>query len=125
MAIVFYLLKAYYNVRQFTVRRMSMEDMIKKILEIDAKAREMTAKSEAMRTEAKSSINQKKEELRREFNENMQARIVKFEKSERQAAENQVKENDEQNKAVMDNLNKVYENNVENWINTLFEKSIE
>ncbi len=102
-----------------------MEDMIKKILEIDAKAREMTAKSEAMRTEAKSSINQKKEELRREFNENMQARIVKFEKSERQAAENQVKENDEQNKAVMDNLNKVYENNVENWINTLFEKSIE
>ena len=74
-----------------------MEDMIKKILEIDTKAREMTAKSEAMRTEAKSSINQKKEELRREFNEKMQARIAEFEKSERQAAENQIKKNDEQN----------------------------
>lgn len=101
-----------------------MEDMIQKILEIDTKAREMTAKSEAMRTEAKSSINQKKDELRHEFTEKMQARIVKFEQSERQAAEEQIKKNNEQNKAVMEQLNKTYENKAQELVDMLFERSI-
>ncbi len=101
-----------------------MENMIQKILEIDTKAREMTAKSEAVRTEAKSSLNHKKEEMRRQFTEKMQARIAEFEKSERKAAEEQIEKNSEQSKAVMEQLNRTYEDKAEEWVDMLFKRSI-
>ena len=101
-----------------------MENMIQKILEIDTKAREMTAKSEAVRTEAKSSLNHKKEEMRRQFTQKMQARIAEFEKSERKAAEEQIGKNSEQSKAVMEQLNRTYEDKAEEWVDMLFKRSI-
>lgn len=52
-----------------------MEDMIRMILEIDRKAREMTAEAEELKNKAHSELPAKKEELRAGFLRHAQERI--------------------------------------------------
>ncbi len=101
-----------------------MENMIKRILEIDSKAREMTAKAEATRTEVKASIKQKKNDLREEYMAKMQAKIADFEKNEHEEAKSKMEENDKHNNEVLNRLNDLYKEKSDEWVETLFERSI-
>lgn len=101
-----------------------MENMIKRILEIDSKAREMTAKAQATRSEAMASVKGKKDALKKEYSEKMQARIIAFEESERKAAEQKIEENDAASKDILEKLNKMYSNKCDEWTETLFKRSL-
>lgn len=83
-----------------------MQDMIAKIVEMDEKAREMTAEAQREKAMSEQDIAQAKEKIYNDFIERARRRIKINEETERKAAEENWKKLEEQHRQTLARLEK-------------------
>lgn len=102
-----------------------MEDLIKRILEIDNKAQDMTSKAEQLRTDAQSQITQNIASLRQEYLERVNQRIRKIEEIERQHAEQSLQEKERHHTSLLMELNRKDQLHRQEWVEKIVQNVLE
>lgn len=92
-----------------------MQDMIAKIVEMDEKAREMTAEAQREKAMSEQDIAQAKEKIYNDFIERARRRIKINEETERKAAEENWKKVEAQHKQTLARLEKERTENSDKW----------
>lgn len=96
-----------------------MENMVETIINMDKKAREMLAKAEESREQARVDIERRKQELYHHYEESLKE-IVEMTKSEEEInIEKGKKIVDQKADAIMTALDEKYEAKKENWVSSI------
>lgn len=101
-----------------------MQDMLAKIVEMDEKARGLTAQAEKIKAESEKDIAKIREDIYNDYIERARKRIKINEAAQRQAAENNWKSIEKQQRQAADNLEKLYAEKGEDWINEIVSRVI-
>lgn len=96
-----------------------MEDMISKIVEMDKKARDMTAEAQKSKVNYEQDIVIAKEKIKNDFIERALARIKINEQAERKNAEKQLEQIEQKNAAIAQKLEKRYAENGDSWVDEI------
>lgn len=96
-----------------------MEDMISKIVEMDKKARDMTAEAQKSKVNYEQDIAVAKEKIKNDFIERALARIKINEQAERKNAEGQLEQIKQKNAAIAQKLEKRYVENGDTWVDEI------
>lgn len=99
-----------------------MQDMIAKIVEMDEKAREMTAQAQREKAMSEQDIAQAKEKIYNDFIERARRRIKINEETERKAAEENWKKTEAQHQQTLARLEKVRTENSEKWADEIVKR---
>lgn len=92
-----------------------MQDMIAKIVEMDEKARELTAKAQREKAMSEQDIATAKEKIYNDFIERARRRIQLNEETERKAAEENWKRVEAEHQKALQQLEKLRVENSEKW----------
>lgn len=102
-----------------------MQDMLAKIVEMDEKARELTAEAEKIKAASEEDIAKVRENIYNDYIERARKRIKINEAAERKAAnEKWLKKKAEQEKAVA-NLEKLYDEKGDDWVNSIVDRVLD
>lgn len=101
-----------------------MEDMISRIIELDKEARESLTKAKQMKIDSEQKISDIKKQKRNEYIERARANILALEKEEKVKAIVRLKVIENSYKKKYDRIEKTYEANKENWIDTIVDRVI-
>lgn len=101
-----------------------MQEMIKKILEMDEQARRATEDANAMKVQAETSIEQQKINIREEYLARAHRRLQKIEETEQKMAQEEEAENAQKYDSAMKKLNEACDQNFESWVQTVVQKTI-
>ncbi len=101
-----------------------MQEMIKKILEMDEQARRATEDAAAIKVQAETSIEQQKINIREEYLARAHRRLQKLEETERKMAQDEEMQSVRKYDAAMEKLNESCEQHFESWVQTVVEKTI-
>lgn len=101
-----------------------MQNLLKQIVEMDRKAREITDSAEQKKADTEKEIVERKEEIRRNYLEKARARITENEPLERAAAEKEWQEKNEKNEILLKKINDLYAQNGDRWVNEITERII-
>lgn len=101
-----------------------MQDMLAKIVEMDEKARILTAQAEKSKAESEKDIAKIREDIYNDYIERARKRIEKNEAAQRQAAEASWKKIEKHQQETTDNLEKLYAVKGESWINEIVKRVI-
>ena len=88
-----------------------MEDMLAKIVEMDEKARELTEEANKEKVSSEADIAKAKEDVYNNYIEKARKRIAKNEITERNAADEELKKSQRQQKEALEKLEKTYSEN--------------
>ncbi|HCC35500.1 MAG TPA: hypothetical protein DEQ02_07660 [Ruminococcaceae bacterium] len=102
-----------------------MEDMIKRILDVDTKARNMTSKAEQARALSLRNIPERTTKLKQEYLERANERVEKVEAAEKEAAEASFLEKASVHKEALLRLEQIFEHNKETWVNEIVKSVLE
>lgn len=101
-----------------------MQDIIKKIIEIDRMAQKITDDTIALRKEAEASIEADKQELREKYIEKARHRIGIMTETEENFLKEALATIDKRHTDVAADLNSVYEQNRQGWVNEIYTRVI-
>ncbi|MDD6395056.1 MAG: hypothetical protein ACI4IJ_06875 [Acutalibacteraceae bacterium] len=101
-----------------------MQDMVKRIVEMDKHARELTDEAKRLKVGSEDRILAKKEELRRTYEEKVNARLELIRQAEVKTAEDELKLILEKQKKVEQNLNDLYAQNCDAWVDAIVARVI-
>lgn len=101
-----------------------MEELIKTIIDVDKKARNMADESKKQLIESKIAIEQRVKELEEQYDKSVDEIIELTTEDENQKIKEQMAKIDEQYKSANDALDKKFEQNKEKLVQTLIERSL-
>lgn len=101
-----------------------MQDIIKKIIEIDHMAQKMTDEALQLKSEAESSIEEDKKALREKYIQRAKRRIEVTTATEEKFLEETLDEIKKRYDNVAATLNEKYEKNHDRWANEIFQRVI-
>lgn len=101
-----------------------MQDMVKRIVEMDKHARELTDEAKRLKVGAESRIIEKKEELRRGYMEKVNERLELIKKAEVMTADEELKGIVEKQKQIEAQLDDMYAQNCDAWVNEIVARVI-
>ena len=101
-----------------------MEDMIQKIVEMDQKARDMTAEAQKSKVDYEQNVIVAKEKIKNDLLERALARIKINEQAERKNAEKQLEQIKKKNAVIAQNLEKRYTENGDAWVDEIVSRVI-
>jgi len=99
-----------------------MEDLIKQIVDMDRKAREITDAAQMEKVNSEKEVAAKREQIRNEYLERARRRIALNEPKERAAAEKEWKEKEKRNEVLFQKLDKLYAENGDKWVKEMVER---
>ena len=100
-----------------------MQDLIKQIVEMDHKAREITDQAQREKVDSQKEISAKREEIRKNYLEEARRRIAANEPNERAAAEKDWKETREKYDALSESLDRMYAEHGDEWVGKIAERA--
>jgi predicted ABC-class ATPase len=101
-----------------------MKDMVKQIVDMDRKAREITDAAQLEKVNSEKEVAQKREEIRAEYLERARKRISLNEPKERAAAEEEWKTVAQKNAVLSQNLDDLYKEKGDEWVKTIVARVI-
>ncbi len=101
-----------------------MEDMISKIVDMDKKARDITDEAQKSKIDYENQIIRTKEKIKNDYLERAKKRIEINRQTAQKKAEEQLQLLEEKNGAIIENLDKTYSENCDNWVNTIVDRVI-
>ncbi len=101
-----------------------MEDMIAKILEMDEKAKKISEETQSYKMNCEQELIAKKEEIKSRYLELARIRVEKNRVAEEEKAEMLFKEYEEKQKAVLENMENLYKQKGDEWVNQIFNRTI-
>ncbi|WP_085833676.1 hypothetical protein [Clostridium merdae] len=101
-----------------------MNDMLKQIIEMDEKARQITDAAQKQKIDTEKEISRTREDIRNSYLSRARARIEKNRPLEQAAAEKTWQVKELHYKALTEKLDQLYAANGEKWIDTIFQKVI-
>ncbi len=101
-----------------------MEDMIKRILEIDRQARNMTADAEKARIKAQSEIGKQAAEIHDQYMKDAQEHIARLEHTEQEQAKQQLAAKEEQHEKLKKNLETRFAKHRDEWIEQIVQRTL-
>lgn len=101
-----------------------MQDMVKRIVEMDKHARELTDEAKRLKVGSEDRISAKKEELRRTYEEKVNTRLELIRQAEVKTAEDEFKLILEKQKKIKENLNDLYAQNCDAWVEAIVARVI-
>ena len=96
-----------------------MEDMLAKIVEMDEKACELTEEANKEKVSSEADIAKAKEDVYNNYIEKARKRIAKNEITERNAADEELKKSQRQQKEALEKLEKTYSENCGKWVDSI------
>lgn len=101
-----------------------MNDMLKQIIEMDEKARQITDAAQKQKIDTEKEISRIREEIRNNYLARARARIEKNRPLEQAASEKTWQVKEMHYKALTEKLDQLYADSGEKWIDTIFHKVI-
>jgi len=102
-----------------------MQEMIRRILEIDEEARQLNEQAVHLKIENEMTIGDKKKKLRDDYLTRARERIDKLREAERNLAQKDFEEVIRQQDAVEKEMLSCYEKNAERWVEALVEDALQ
>ena len=99
-----------------------MEDLIKQIVDMDRKAREITDAAQMEKVNSEKEVAARREQIRNDYLERARRRIALNEPKERAVAEEEWKEKEKKNKVLFEKLDKLYAENGDKWVREIVER---
>nr|WP_319488316.1 hypothetical protein [uncultured Caproiciproducens sp.] len=96
-----------------------MQDLIKQIVEMDRKAREITDAAQLEKVSSEKEVATRREQIRSDYLERARKRIVLNEPNERAAAESDWNEKKKKNAELAEKLDDLYSKNGDTWVNSI------
>ena len=96
-----------------------MQDMIKEIVDMDRKAREITDAAQLEKVNSEKEVAERRERIREEYLARARKRIALNEPQERAAAEEEWKGKAARNQALSQRLDALYEEKGDEWVRTI------
>jgi predicted ABC-class ATPase len=101
-----------------------MQDMVKQIVDMDRKAREITDAAQLEKVNSEKEVAQKREEIRAEYLERARKRISLNEPKERAAAEAEWQIVMQKNTVLSQNLDNLYSEKGDEWVKSIVARVI-
>lgn len=101
-----------------------MQNMVKQIVDMDRKAREITDAAQLEKVQTEKDIAKKREDIRTSYLERARRRIALNEPKERAAAEEQWQHTAEKYEALSRQLDESYRKNSDQWVQELVSRVI-
>lgn len=101
-----------------------MQDLMKQIVEMDRKAREITDSAQKEKISSEKEVSKRREQIRSEYLEKARQRISEMEPKERQAAETEWQKKDEKNQLLLKQLDDLYQEKGDQWVSELMDRVI-
>lgn len=101
-----------------------MQDMIKKIVEMDEKARNLTEEVQKSKLDYESNIALAKENIIKDYLKRAQERITINQEYERKAAQESLEKAKESHKKISQELDEQYEQNCDKWVEEIFNRVV-
>ncbi|MCH5300104.1 MAG: hypothetical protein J1E56_02205 [Ruminococcus sp.] len=102
-----------------------MEDMIKKVVEMDEKARELEAQTQQEKINIKEEIEAQRQKVYNDYIEKARIRAKKNDELARQKADENLAKATEKHKEMMLKLKEQFDSNCDKWVQELFERVTE
>ncbi|MGN1044146.1 MAG: hypothetical protein ACI4PR_05085 [Acutalibacteraceae bacterium] len=102
-----------------------MEDMIKRIIELDKMAKENLTRANQLKVDSEQKISDIKEQKRAEYLERARANIKSLEKEEKVNACLRLKVIENSYRQKYDRIEEIYAKNKNNWVETIVNRVIE
>ncbi len=99
--------------------------MIAKIVEMDKKARDMTAEAQRNKLDYENQVIAKRESIKNDFLERAKKRIAINQESAQKKADASLKLIEERDSAVIRRLDSVYETNCDKWVDEIVARVID
>lgn len=96
-----------------------MQDLMKQIIEMDRKARQITEAAQREKVDSEKDVQKKREEIRQKYLEEARRRIAANEPKERAAAEELWEEKRKRYEEVANHLSQLYRENGDRWVNQI------
>ncbi|QAT49789.1 hypothetical protein EQM14_08365 [Caproiciproducens sp. NJN-50] len=96
-----------------------MQDLMKQIIEMDRKARQITESAQREKVDSEKEIQKRREEIRQKYLEEARRRIAANEPKERAAAETTWEEKRKQSEEVANHLDQLYLENGDRWVDQI------
>lgn len=96
-----------------------MQDLIKQIVEMDRKAREITDAAQLEKVSSEKEVAQKREQIRNDYLERARKRIAMNEPNERAVAEAGWNEKKKKIAELSEKLDALYTKNGDKWVNSI------
>jgi small-conductance mechanosensitive channel len=96
-----------------------MQDLIKQIVDMDRKAREITEAAQLEKVNSEKEIAAKREQIRNDYLERARKRIALNEPVERAAAEKEWGNKEKKNAQLSSKLDELYSTKGDEWINAI------
>jgi len=93
-----------------------MQEMIKKILEIDERARKLTDEADALKRKAEMSIEDQKHQLKKEYLDRARKKIESLRETETEFADKEHDRIREEQKKVLQSLSGMFSQNADKWV---------
>ncbi len=101
-----------------------MQNMVKQIVDMDKKAREITDAAQLEKVQTEKDIVKRREDIRNEYLERARHRIALNEPKERAAAEEDWKKSAARYQELSAQLDSAYQKNVSKWVDQLVSRVI-
>ena len=101
-----------------------MQNMVKQIVDMDRKAREITYAAQLEKVQSEKDIAKRREDIRNEYLERARRRIALNEPQEREAAEKAWKISAEKYHSLSEDMDRIYKENSTRWIQELVSRVI-
>lgn len=99
-----------------------MQDLMKQIIDMDRKARQITEAAQREKVDSEKGIQKKRDEIRQKYLEEARKRIAKNEPKERAAAEAVWAEKKKQSEEAASRLDQLYRENGDRWVDQIVAK---
>lgn len=101
-----------------------MEDMISKIVEMDKKARDITAEAQKSKIDYEHQIIQTKEKIKNDYLERAVQRVEINRQTAQKKADNELKVIQAKHAAIIENLDKTYSENSDRWVDEIVSRVV-
>ncbi len=101
-----------------------MQNMVKRIVEMDEHARKLTDEAKRLKSGSATIVTERKEELSREYQEKVNARLEVIKQNEMKTAEGEIKAIEEKHKELEKNLNAMYEEHCDEWVDEIVSRVV-
>lgn len=102
-----------------------MQDMIKKVVEMDEKARELEARTQQEKISIKEEISEQKQKIYEDYIEKARIRARKNDDLEQKHAEEQLAESKERHAEAMTEMKKHFDLNCDKWVDEIVRRVTE
>ncbi len=96
-----------------------MQDLLKQIVEMDKKAREITDAAQREKIDSEKDVVRSREDIRKKYLEEARSHIKKNEPQERAIAEAEWLETKKRNEELSRGLDRLYSENGDKWVNEI------